>query len=265
VLSKKGVHVGAVRNFGAKCARGEILACTDADCVVDSNWLETGVRLIQSKPQHVFGGGLKPRSRSSWVERYWLLNEDGKTVQQRSLMGSCIFIRRTDYSAIGGFDESITSGEDSDLSSRLQTRGLTVEMNPKLTVAHLGNPTTALGFFRRQIWHAENYLQNWNETMKDPTFYFLTLFLIGSICLFLSIIYQNVTGLILAATFVAGVPSIFTLKRLRRSRNVRQNLRNFPAIYVLDFIYLSGRVFGLGKSVWKAIMLFTAHQYQRAD
>jgi glycosyltransferase involved in cell wall biosynthesis len=47
VLNVEGVHVSAVRNFGAKNARGSIYAFIDADCVADFSWIQNAVNLIQ--------------------------------------------------------------------------------------------------------------------------------------------------------------------------------------------------------------------------
>jgi len=247
VLVKTHANVGAVRNFGAASAKGEILICTDADCVVDSTWLKTGVELIQSNPHYVFGGGLKPRAQSSWVERYWLLNEDGKTVQQKALMGSCIFIRKQDYFSVGGFDESVTSGEDSDLSMRLEERGLTIEMDPKLTVAHLGNPTDVSGFVRRQIWHSENYIKKLKTSIKDKVF-LLTLAYSTSIILTLILLFWSEprTAIIVA---VSGqiFPAMLSAKRVKRARFKIRTPKDLTCILLLDNLYLLGRSLGLIK------------------
>src|SRR5690554_2866403 len=68
VLDKTNCNVGAVRNYGSEKAKGEILIWTNADCVVDENWIETGVTLLQENGNTIFGGGLKPRENPSWIE-----------------------------------------------------------------------------------------------------------------------------------------------------------------------------------------------------
>jgi glycosyltransferase involved in cell wall biosynthesis len=252
VINQKSGPVGAVRNAGAKQAIGELLAFIDADCVAPTDWLSKGADLIRKK-NSVFGGGCSLRAHPYWIEKAWLL--ENKT-PPKELLGCCIFIEKSIFFEVGLFDEKVTSGEDTKLSISLRNSGYQIMMTKEINVIHLGNSTTLKNFFLRQIWHSENYLQNWSGTAKDPTFYFLILFLIGVICLFLSTILQSITGLILAAVLIAGIPLVFTFKRLSRSRNTRQYLRNLPAIYLLDLIYLSGRIVGLGKSIWKTTIPF---------
>jgi hypothetical protein len=166
---------------------------------------------------------------------------------------------------VGLFDEKITSGEDTKLSTSLRNRDYHVIMLEELNVVHLGNPITLKSFFLRQVWHSENYFQNWIETKRDPTFYFLMIFLSGFILLLPSLFFENLEGALISLLAITGIPLIFTTKRLHRSRDPRENLRNLPSIYFLDFVYLTGRIFGLFKSSRKAIAQFTSHQGQQVD
>jgi glycosyltransferase involved in cell wall biosynthesis len=261
IINQKSGPVGTVRNTGANQAIGEFLAFIDADCVAPESWLSRGVQLLLTDLT-VHGGGCNLRPHPFWMEKAWLLESKEPP---KDLLGGCIFIRKSDFLLVGSFDETITAGEDTKLSVALRNRNYQVIMTEELNVIHLGNPTTVKSFFLRQVWHSENYLQNWSETVKDPTFYLLSLFLVGIILFFSSIIHQSVIILVIGITLVATIPSVFTLKRLLRSRDIHQNLRNLPAIYFLDFIYLSGRVFGLVKSVWTKISSFIAQKIFRED
>ncbi|SHK46101.1 Glycosyltransferase, catalytic subunit of cellulose synthase and poly-beta-1,6-N-acetylglucosamine synthase [Marinobacter antarcticus] len=261
IIEQKTGPVGRVRNAGAKAAKGEVLAFIDGDCVAPTDWLSKGASLLLDKDT-VCGGGYLLRPSPYWIEKAWLLENKAPP---KELLGGCIFIRKDDFFLAGPFDEKITSGEDTKLSMSLRNQNYSLIMTEELDVIHLGNPTTLKNFFLRQIWHSENYLQNWHETVKDPTFYFLILFLIGFISLLTGTISENITAMLISTTIITGTPLIFTIKRLRRSRNIDRNLRNLPAIYFLDFIYLSGRLLGLGKSTWKAFALFIPPQSRRGD
>ena len=241
--------VGAVRNAGAKQAKGELLAFIDADCTAPVDWLSKGVSLI-SKNEAVYGGGCDIQEAPHWIERAWLLKN--KTAP-KDLLGCCIFIKKDIFLKIGMFDEDITSGEDTKLSNSLKIHYHLVVMTEDLNVIHLGNPATLKAFFLRQVWHSENYLQNWHETRLDPTFYFLLVFLFGLLSFILQMADKSINGYFLSIAIVFGIPSVFTAKRLRRSKKPLKNLRNLPAIYVLDFVYVCGRTLGLCKSAWKVI------------
>lgn len=253
IIEQESGPVGAVRNAGAKEAKGELLAFIDADCVAPNNWLSKGAQLLLNEFS-AYGGGYDLRPEPFWLEKAWLLETKEPP---KDFLGGCIFIRKKDFRLAGSFDENITSGEDTKLSNSLRNLKYNVVMTNELNVIHLGNPITLKKFFLRQIWHSENYLQNWDETAGDPTFYLLSLFMAGVISFILSIINQSITGIIASTVITFATPFILTLKRLRRSKNFRQNLRNLPTIYFLDITYLSGRIFGLCKSTLRILRLIT--------
>jgi glycosyltransferase involved in cell wall biosynthesis len=261
IIKKTEGPVGAVRNSGAYLAQGEYLAFIDADCIAPPNWLAQGVRALSTK-NTVYGGGTDLKTHAHWIEKAWLLKNK---LPPRELLGCCIFIKKTDFLDVGGFDEKITSGEDTKLSISLRHHNYDVRMTDTLNVIHLGNPDTLRKFIARQIWHSENYIQHWSGTKWDPTFYLLLLFLFSVAALLFNFFLSKPSGVMIFFTITLAIPMIFTIKRLRRSKFSFKNLRNFPAIYFLDFIYLVGRVFGLGKSVWTAISSFIPHKRYQED
>lgn len=249
IIQQSTGPVGAVRNAGAEKAQGEYLAFIDADCIASPNWLSQGAAAL-SLDNTVCGGGYDLRPIPHWIERAWLL--DNKTAP-KDLVGGCIFIKKADFFHVGGFDEKITSGEDTKLSVILRAHGFDVRLKTELSVIHLGNPITLKHFFVRQIWHSENYFQNWKDTKTDPTFYLLLVFIFGLALFFFNILLKNYFEAVLFLSIAQTVPLMLSFKRLRRSKYFKNNLRNLPAIYFLDFVYLSGRVFGLRRSLWKKI------------
>lgn len=251
VLQKTNTNVGGVRNYGAQHAKGEIIICTDSDCIVNNNWIETGVTLLNKYSKSVFGGGLKPRDNASWVERYWLLNDDGHSIGQTDLMGSCIFARKEDFDIIGKFDDSVTSGEDSDLSARFKVGGFDVIMSGELSLVHLGSPTTVKAFTQRQVWHSENYAKNLMKSLSDKTFILTLFYLIGSastlICIGSGI---SLAFPILLTQLCAGVLSI---KRIKRSRKFMFSPLAIIKVLALDNLYLIGRSLGFIKGLFGTI------------
>ncbi len=114
-------NMSAVRNAGAAVATGDILVTIDADSVMAPAALVEVGRLIGSG--EVVGGGTKvvPERRSPGIRATYLLMEAAVFVTR--LGGGMFWCRRTDFEAIGGFDESLLVGEDLDFARRLRAHG----------------------------------------------------------------------------------------------------------------------------------------------
>lgn len=128
---------GAARNEGARRAKGDLLAFCDADDIVQPGWLAALVEGLEDAD--VVGG----------VSDYWSLN--GVTPPPTSLpatppalrqfeflpaaLSANLAVRRYPFEEIGGFDESLPTGEDTDLCWRLQLRGYRFRVAPDAVVA----------------------------------------------------------------------------------------------------------------------------------
>lgn len=246
------VNVGAVRNFGVKHAKGEVLVFLDSDCLVPSNWLRQGTGLLFAEKKHVYGGNLNLREDPFWIEKFWLLDNNNNKASQHDLLGSCIFILKDAFLDAGGFDESVTSGEDSALSKRLVALGYKVIIDSRIGVVHLGNPTTVAEFVKRQIWHAENYVIAITESLKDKMFWLIIVYFIGV----LGLIFSSVTAPERAVFFVIAIlcpPAILAAKRIVRSNFKPKSIVDLVSIFFIDNLYLIGRALGIMKGLMKLI------------
>ena len=244
---KKG-NVGAVRNKGAQIAKGEILAFIDGDCIASMHWLKNATSMIANRNDLVLGGGANLSENANWLERSWLLENKVHGSLPRHLAGCSIIIPKKIFNSVSGFDENVTSGEDTKITEDLKKQNIEVKIISSLSVIHLGNAKTPMQFVLRQAWHAENYIDEIRTSLKDPVFYLTIIFafsLIFSFLAFLTVIPHHLTGLILTAT----IPLVLSIKRIRRSGAMKKNFKRFPAIYFLDVLYLTGRSLGLLRSL----------------
>lgn len=241
-------NVGAVRNCGVRASRGEIVIFLDADCLVDEGWLKRGVKLILENDNFVFGGQYLLKKDPSWLERYWILNDEDGSVHQSTLVGGAIFIGKEQFEAVGGFDESLSAGEDSELTERLKVTGHKVVIKPSLSVVHLGYPNTVESFLKRQVWHSSDYVNQFPASLRDKVFILTLAFIVGgfSLLIFLFSWYSAFAYLSLL-TFLT--PFILSVKRISRSGKRSYCLKDFLSIYVVDFLYLVGRSGGVLKGV----------------
>ena len=142
---------GATRNLGARCARGDILAFCDADDVVYPGWVESWVSALEDAD---VAGGLSD---------YWSLNPvppplvrvprpppAGRQFGFLEAAGSGnMAVRREAFESVGGFDEDLLVGEDTDLSWRLQLAGYKFTLGEGVICRR--EASGAYAFFKRSI------------------------------------------------------------------------------------------------------------------
>jgi glycosyltransferase involved in cell wall biosynthesis len=121
VVEDESRNISAVRNAGAGRARGEALVTIDADCRMSPRSLLEIERLLNSG--RFVGGGTKvvPERRSAGIRATYALMELAVFVTR--LGGGQFWCLRSDFEAIGGFDESMLLAEDLDLARRLRAHG----------------------------------------------------------------------------------------------------------------------------------------------
>lgn len=252
ILEKKDGYVGAVRNYGASHSKGEILVFLDSDCIVEPTWILNGIKKITESESAVFGGQYLLREDPSWLEKYWILSDKGNIIHQTTLVGGCIFIQKSIFNKVGGFDESLSSGEDSKLTTDLRAGGSFVIIDPTLSVIHLGYPATIFKFVKRQIWHSADYVSKFPGSLNDKVFLLIIMFLSSMTLLFISII----NGSLFWTLGLAGsltVPGILSIKRIIRSKFSVGNPGKLSTIYFVDILYVIGRsigvIFGLKRAL----------------
>ena len=161
---------GYARNAGIKEARGEFILSTDADCVVDKNWMLHLVSAFETASPDVaaVGGQIKPYSSKTAVERYqpaWVSQPDINRVQPgvRYAATPNAAFRASALKQVGYFDGSV-GHDDTDLGIRLILLGYRIEFTDAATVQHR-NPAT----LRELYGHRAKYgMRNFSLGRKHP-------------------------------------------------------------------------------------------------
>ena len=142
----KGLSVA--RNVGMQAARGELIAYTDSDCVVDPHWLTLMVRSITENNFDGCGGPNYAPHEDGWIEAccaaspgapcHVLIAED----RAEHLAGCNMVFTRAALTKVGGFDPQFTAaGDDVDVCWRMLDAGLKLGFSPAAFVWHFRRNT----------------------------------------------------------------------------------------------------------------------------
>ena len=149
-------------NAGVARAHGAILALTDDDVLVASDWIATIRKIFSESPVALVGGRVDPnweRPAPSWLRfeengQYGPMSSPlallhyGETQElgTRTALGANMAIRASVLASLGGFAPhlgrrrgTLLCGEDHDLCQRAVASGLRCEYRPELRVQPLGS------------------------------------------------------------------------------------------------------------------------------
>lgn len=132
--------VSAARNRGAREARGEWLAFLDSDDEWLPGKIERQFQAIEANPQAilVYGGARVREPDGSESEGRAIPDSELRTALRNgtAIATSAAIVRRDVFLEAGGFDESLSFGEDWDLWLRLKEHGAFLGVAEPLMLSH---------------------------------------------------------------------------------------------------------------------------------
>lgn len=134
---------GVARNLGLENASGEVIAFTDADCEVPSEWLSRAVRALGGAPailgaiEPVPGGNRYARARASLHAEY--LAECRRLDEQDNLdrldTANAVLWKEV-LDRVGGFHPDVFPAEDRELGARIADRAGAIRFAADVVVRH---------------------------------------------------------------------------------------------------------------------------------
>jgi glycosyltransferase involved in cell wall biosynthesis len=162
----------AARNVGIKAAKGDLLAFTDADCIVTPNWLKHLVAHWNDTSIGCFAGEIEAYLPEDLIEVF----SDRQGILRQSGTLTCAYLpytqtansayRKTVFNQVGLFISEMTSGGDADIAWRMQKQlGLEIKFIPEALVYHK-HRTSLQGLFT-QFKKYEHGKVSWSKHIPD--------------------------------------------------------------------------------------------------
>ena len=252
IIVAPDLTVAALRNLGAKEAVGEYLAFLDADCSVSENWFASVAKYVNGEDAGVACFGSPPcvPDNATWVQTCWYQIRKkrffGRKVFEVEWLESMnIFVKRSEFISVSGFDEQMITCEDVDLCNRLSQRSPIVCDNG-IEAIHHGEAETLAQFYKKERWRGTS---NWQSLRKHnfdkselpsallPVVHLVLLFVVGlaSVLAALKVIPFYV---VLAVLCLWQLPLLWlSLKKSRGQRSVKLVL----GVYLLLNLYFFAR------------------------
>ena len=154
VLQMKRVTISTLRNRGASLSSGENLSFIDADCLVAPDYFDQAIRVLAETRADAVGCRYTLPNCPRWVEETWEKSHArGGDGAVKYLPSGNFIVSRKAFNAVGGFDEALVTGEDTEICQRLRIASFSIHSSVAIAAVHLGNPKTVMQFFRKQVWH----------------------------------------------------------------------------------------------------------------
>jgi len=173
---------GRARNVGVARTHGDVLVFIDDDAVLgDATLVRRLVEPLRDPAIGVTGASKLIPPDSSWFQR-WVAREVPRiehpivtepliTVPSREngyyceVTTTCCALRRQVFEEVGGFDDELTRGVDTEFFVRIARRGYTIVLVPQAWVWHPA-PASLAALLRKQFHYGYGHAQ---EVQRDPT------------------------------------------------------------------------------------------------
>lgn len=144
ILNRKNKGPSHARNIGITNSTGEIIILLDSDSYVENKaWVRQHIEAHSRHDKCLIGGGIQGVGRGFWgkAESYFWITNIPQAGQERPfaiahLVTNNLSFRRNIFDAVGGFDESIRSGEDIIFCQEAERLGFKLIMVSNMLIYH---------------------------------------------------------------------------------------------------------------------------------
>jgi cellulose synthase/poly-beta-1,6-N-acetylglucosamine synthase-like glycosyltransferase len=246
VVENRKQTVSPGRNVAFEHSRGDIIAFTDADCIVDKNWIRNSIKYFDGTNNVVAcvgGPNLTPPDENDFGRAVGFVFNQGlfaagsiyarvlnTILEVKSIPGCNAVYRREALQKVMPIDESLLTCDDTELNQRILDNGYKLLYTPDVFVWHYRRPNPK-GLFKQMYRYAIGRLQvgKRNHRMINPTHILVGLSLPLGILLFL--LSPTIFLFLLSLYFLIIV--FYSLKAFRESRSIGVALRVAVVITII--------------------------------
>ncbi|MDB9372525.1 glycosyltransferase [Nodularia sphaerocarpa] len=156
-------YAGVARNFGVSKSSGDIIVFTDADCFVESNWINQIIAAHQKTDMPVIGGSIangNPESYIGWAYYFSSFNRflpRPGVYKYTDLATGCLTIKKWIFEKYGYFSED-KFAEDTLFCWQMAEAGYPLLFMPDIKVYHI-NLENWQEFILKKIQHGKAFAQ----------------------------------------------------------------------------------------------------------
>lgn len=186
VIENRKQTVSPGRNIAFEHSKGDIVAFTDADCIVDKNWIKNSLKHFDGDDNNVAcvgGPNLTPPDESDFGRAVGFVFDQGlfaagsiharvinSTFEVKSIPGCNAVYQREALQKVMPIDEALLTCDDTELNQRIIDNGYKLLYTPDVFVWHYRRPNP-MGLFKQMYRYAIGRLQvgKRNHRMINPT------------------------------------------------------------------------------------------------
>jgi glycosyltransferase involved in cell wall biosynthesis len=258
VLELPGLLIGALRNRGTAIASGEWLAFIDADIEMPEDWLKPLFDIEASGQADVFALDLHTPAEAPWYATAWqkrTLRVSSQTSHAVDWLPSAnLLMRRRWFDKVGGFNESLRTGEDKEFTLRLHEQGARLLSINNSVALHWGYEMNWREWMGKEMWRQGSHLQllrTHGFSLRLLRFPMLSLFVWLLDFLAISALldgFPHHAAIMVAITSVPGL--VLSLRQSAKHHDIGLTLQLWGLHWVR--LHLAGAAFILSLCHWNA-------------
>ncbi len=223
------------RNEAIKKSTGDVIAISDAGCILDRNWLSEIVRPFENQKTDVVAGYYRGKSKNIFEKclvPYVLVMPDKLDPSNFLPATRSMAFRKFVWKKIGGFSESLSHNEDYDFAKKIEKNKFNIKFAKNAIVNWIPRST-----FKQSFVMFLRFAQGDSQakTFREKVIYIFLRYLFGMYLLILGLIMHSLALLLLIA-------ALFIIYLIWSVQKNYKYVKNHKAIIYLPLLQINSDI-----------------------